>query len=144
MFEEIILKYVKQFPDIPNELDVKPTFEIHFIHTSDTIKFWISGHIGEPSLIPPLEPGTQPPLNPLEQKGIIKINKQPYVIYDFKNSDGYNLYNPNSVNKNKIKKIKKLPYGYTAGMIIPESWLVAIFSGNIKIIDKREPYKIQL
>ena len=144
LFEKIAIKYVKQFQNIKNECNVKPFYKINFVSTNDTIKFWLAGHIGKPSVLPPSKPGNTPPEDPKKLKGIIKINRLSFVIYDYKNSDGYGLFNPNSIDKNGLKKFENIDDECAAGVINPEAWLVAISNGKSLIIEKREPFKIQL
>lgn len=144
LFEEVTSKYVEQFHEIKNECKLKPFYKINFVSSNDTIKFWLAGHIGKPSFLPPSKPGDTPPENPKELKGIIKINRQSFVIYDYKNSDGYGLFNPNSIDKKGLKKFENIDEECAAGVINPEAWLVAISNGKLLIIEKREPYKVQL
>lgn len=144
LFENIIHDYVQKYPDIENNCNLKPFYKINFVSSADTVKFWLAGHIGQPSPVAPLKPGAAPHVNPKKLKGVIRIKNQSFVIYDYHNSYGYQLYNTNDVNEERLKQFDKINEECGAGVINPEAWLVAIFNGKLLIIEKREPYKIQL
>ena len=131
-----------EFNEIPNDCDREPYYKVYFQRTDSSFGFWIAAHLGTPGQVLLPKPGTTPPENPIEIKGVIFICKRPLVIYDFKNSDGHGLYNPLDVSKDKIKSFSATP-DTCSNAFEPEAWYFEVTKDSIYLANKREPFKLE-
>lgn len=140
--KNIVELYMQEYPEIPNKCNAKPYYKIYFIDYGDKIGFWLAGHLGEPGKVPPARPGAELDRNPIELKGCFTFNKSYLIIYDFRNSDGYGLYEPSKLNVDSITDIKSVPDS-CAHVWYPEAWYYIVAEDSIYLSDKREAFKLQ-
>ena len=141
-FKMILEDYMDRFNKIPNDCDAKPFYKVHFKRTNDTIGFWVGTHLGEPSLVSPVEPGVKPSLNPIEIKGVCILDGKKIIFYDYIKSDGYGIYSPSKLKKYQSSLFDKLPEG-CENVWYPEAWYFVVLKDGIKKTGKRDAYKLK-
>lgn len=141
-FVRIVESYMDTYNKIPNPCNAKPIYEIHFEVNNDTLGFWIGAYLGKPSRIPPIAPDVDHPSNPIEIKGVTYIRERPVIIFDFKNSKGYGLYNPKDLIECKKVNFKKLSE-FCTNVSYPEGYYFRIEQDSIYLDKKRAGFHLQ-
>ncbi len=140
-FEKLILGYMHKHNKIPNSCDAKPFYGIEFIREHNDTLIMLSAALGESGCIIPTYPDSLPPVNPIEKKGATIIGDNLVVIYDFKNSNGYGLYNPLEVDKDMLSKFRSLPDS-CVNVIYPGAVIYKLH--HKKLILKKELHSFKL
>lgn len=138
-FFKVIELYIDEFSTIENKCNEKPYYKVYFENTENKTGFWIAAHLGKPGQVPPVEPGTSLPANPIEIKGVISVCNYPLVIYDYQNSDGHGLYDTASVSIDEMMSFNSIPDS-CGNVKYPEAWFFEVTSDSIYIIKKRESF----
>lgn len=140
-FIEIVEAYINTYSEIPNTCNAKPIYEISFKYENDSLRFLIDANLGVPSSFPPAEPGSIPPANPLEIRGISYVKNRPVIIYDYKNSNGYGLYNLKELNGFRSECFEDI--GTCAHEKYPEGFYYRVTQDSIYLIGVRESYNLR-
>ncbi len=141
-FEIAIKSYLDENKSILNSCNAKPFYKVYFKNVNDTIGFWIGAHLGEPSPVLPIEPERTLPADPIEIKGVCTVNKCMVVIYDYKQSNGYGLYNNLKLKPFKTESFEKLP-DECINVWYPEALYYTTSADSIYITNKRESFQLK-
>lgn len=143
-FNNIVYSYIRKYPEIKNSCNAKPTYKIYFMPKDSVNGFWVACYLGPPATNPiiPVKPGSLSPPNPIEVKGVIYYGIHPVVIYDYKYSDGYGLYEPEKVSYDAVKDIKEIDE-FCGNVLYPEAWYFSVTKDSLSKTDMREPYKLK-
>jgi len=104
--------------------------------------FWIGAYLGKPSRIPPIAPDAVPPSNPKEIKGVTYIKRRPVIIFDYKNSKGYGLYNSKELIECKKVDFDELSE-FCTNVSYPEGYYFRIEQDSIYFDKKRAGFHLQ-
>lgn len=139
-FLQIVESYVRQYSAIPNKCNSKPYYKVYFRESKDSVGFWVVAHLGRPGIAePPPPPGSSSSSNPMEIKGVMYIKDKPIVFYDYKNSDGYGLYDVLKLKKIQVGEFDSIPDS-CSHVWYPEAWFFTVNKDSIFLTDKREPF----
>lgn len=97
-FLKVIKNYIRVNNKFKNPCHIDLLYEIQFYYNNDTLEFAINANI-VPSIIPPIKEGYTLSIHKKEIKGFNFINGRKVIIFDFKESEGYGLYNVNKLEK---------------------------------------------
>lgn len=134
--------YIDKYAGIENPCDEKPYYKIQFMKKDSITGFWVAAYLGLPGLVPPTEPGKLPDENPIEIKGFTYLNGKQLIIYDYKNSDGYGLYDPLSLKPYKIGDFNEMPDS-CVNVWYPEAWYYSVTRDSIYLTDRREAFQLK-
>jgi len=140
--KKVIENYISAFDSIPNKCNAKPFYKIYFVDENDSIGFWIAAHLGYPGPVPPVKPGAEIDPNPMEIKGVLSFNNRLVVFYDYKESDGYGLYEPSKLNVYREERFDKLPER-CINVWYPEGWYFNFVGNSLKMMKKSRPYQLK-
>lgn len=141
-FLEIVFTYIKKYPKINNPCKAKTRYRICFTQKDSTNGFWIASFLGKPGPVIPQEPNSPIDHNPIEIKGCYNIGDKTIVIYDYKKSDGYGIYDTSKVSHKYLEKIKDIEK-FCVNVLYPEAWYFTISKDSIYKTDTREPFKLK-
>jgi len=140
--KEIIENYMNAFDSIPNECNAKPLYEVYFVSNNDSVGFWISAYLGRPSPLVPVKPGAEVNPNPMEIKGVFSYNNRLVVFYDYKESDGYGLYEPSKLNDYRDESFDDLPER-CINVWYPEGWYFNVVGDSLITMKKSRPFQLK-
>lgn len=141
-FVKIVESYINNYSKISNPCNAKPIYEIYFENENDSLGFWIGAYLGKPSRIPPSAPDAVPLSNPKEIKGVTYINKRPVIIFDYKNSKGYGLYNSKDLIECEKVDFDELSE-FCINVNYPEGFYFRIKQDSIYLEKKRAEFHLQ-
>lgn len=139
---KIVRNYIKNNKTIQNDCESNPYYQVYFYKTNDTLCFSIGAFLGVPGPVIPDNPKVKTFKNPNEIKGVCKIRKAIVVFYDFLESDGYGLYDPDSLDDYKPVFFEKIPLE-CVNVLYPEGWQFKVIKGEILYIGKRNTFKLK-
>src|SRR3989304_1398391 len=140
--ESIILEYMEKYTSIFNKCNAEPYYKLQFQRKNDTIGFWIAAYLGKPGLVKPQPPDEYVNPNPIEIKGVLYIKGNPLVIYDFKRSNGYDIYDTSKVSIEALQFLKDIPEE-CPNVWYPEAWFYIITKDSIYKSEVREAFQLK-
>jgi len=130
---EIIENYMSIYPEIKNECNALPYYELSFGREGIDTVLCVSGWLGLPG-------ATYVDIGLKDYPKIIKryyqLNNRSIVVYDFSESTGYGYYQPNLLS-NKPKGFSSIPE-FCGNTTYPEIWCYKITCDTIFLFEKYE------
>jgi len=140
-FLKVIKNYIKVNKKIKSPCDVEPIYEIEFYYNNDTLEFELNTNMVQ-SIIPPVKEGYPIPIHKKEIKGVKIINGRKVIIFDFKDSSGYGLYNADKLKKFNRKDFKDY-HDICTHIKYPDRYVYSVVNKTISFLRVEPGYHLQ-